>query len=109
MPINTPLAFAYSQDTVSDTALSLADLSGLSAADVASADRVVLTVSQNAVRVRWDGTAPTTSSGHVLSVDESYSILTRQPFVLSGNNLSNLQIIRDGSFDAVIEVTLEAY
>jgi hypothetical protein len=100
MPIHAPTGFKTAQQTVTDTALKLADLTDFNADDVDRAGALRLTVHNDSVRYRYDGTAPTTAVGHKLS---SGGVL-----VLSGdNNIANFQIIRDSTTPAEVAITLE--
>lgn len=90
--------------TVSNVAISLATF-GFSAEQVATADRVFISVGANALRVTWDhptANAPTTSAGLRLPTN-NFPI-----FEITGRtNAAALLMIRDGSSDATITVTLE--
>jgi len=101
MDFNVPEVIAEAGDqTVSDTALSLADFTDFDSDDVDASSRLWLVVNNGIVRLFYGGTTPTTSAGHV--------ILPGQDLLLSGsNNLTNFQIIRDGGNDAEVAVTLE--
>jgi hypothetical protein len=60
--------------------------------------KVFITVEDNDVRARWDGTDPDSSTGHLLTVGSS--------LVLSGAvNIRKLRFIR-ATADAVVQVTI---
>lgn len=91
---------AETQQTVSSTALGLADFSGITAQNVADATRMWLTVHSGSIRLYYGGTAPTTSAGHKVTSGSDLLITGRDA-------LANLQVIRDGSTDVEVAVTLE--
>lgn len=62
----------------------------------ATATKAFITTSGNSVRVRWDGTAPTTSVGHLVEIG---SVIE-----LDGHDMTHFQAIAIGS-DAVLSVT----
>jgi hypothetical protein len=100
MALNAGTPIGFGSGTVSNTALSLADISGLTAALVDGADRVRLTVNSNALHFRYDGGDPTTSAGH--------QVPTNGTLILDGNhNLKALRLIRSGASDATVAITLE--
>ena len=100
MDYNVPQVVVSDQETISNAAKTLAEFTGISAANVLASSRIWLTVNSNAVRIRYDGTAPTTSVGHRLTAGNDV--------LLSGSNvLALFEIIRDGSTDAEVFVTLE--
>jgi hypothetical protein len=102
--ISGPVKAKTISSTVSSVALTLVTF-GYTTAEVAAADRVIISVTANALRVSWDHpttNAPTTSAGLKLGTN-NYPF-----FVLQGrSNLAALQMIRDAAADATIIVTLE--
>ena len=91
--------------TVSNTAKSLQDF-GFAANDVATADRVIVSVTSGALRLSWDHPAsnpPSTSTGLLLPTD-NYPLFE----VVGRANAASLQMIRDGSSDATISVSIES-
>lgn len=58
----------------------------------------VVTIETNPIRYRVDGTAPTSSEGHLLNAGD---VLTVQGF----QNITNLKMIRQGSADATVRIT----
>jgi hypothetical protein len=56
----------------------------------------IVSVESNSIRVRWDGTAPTTAVGHLLPAGSMLE--------LTGNDLATFKAIATGS-DATISVT----
>lgn len=104
--INTTVARSFKTGTISNTAVAMADIGGagvgFSGADLTVADRVRITCTGNAVRYRYDGSAPTASVGHNIAVDGQV--------IIDGNqNINNLQFIRATGSDGAVSITLEAY
>lgn len=95
--INSTVAFASLQDDVSSTALTLEDF-GFTAAQVQQAERALIFVNTNSIRVWWDGTVPTVSEGIVFEVG----------FEIYNENIRQLQMIRNGSTDAEVAIILES-
>ena len=90
--------------TVSTTVVTLVDGFGFTAAQLAKAERALITSTKAAVRYRHDGTAPTNELGHLLPQDAS------PPLEVLGNlNIRQFQCIRDSAEvdDAVVLITLE--
>lgn len=57
-----------------------------------------VTVESNPIRYRLDGTAPTSSEGHLLNANDT--------LVVQGyTNIKNLKMIRQGGSDATVRVT----
>lgn len=91
-----PIASVFGE-AVSDTALSLEDL-GFTEDEVTAAAVAHITVEGQAIRYRYDGSAPTDTLGHPLAVGAD--------IIIRGQRLlTNLQVVRQSS-DAVINVTL---
>lgn len=102
MALNAGTPVAFGSGTVSNTALDLAGLSGITAELLDGADRVRLTVNSNALHYRYDGGDPTTAAGHYIG--------TNGELILDGHaNLQALRIIRSGASDATVAVTLERF
>lgn len=85
-------AIGYGALTVSTTAV---DFSGALAA-YQSANHALVTVETAAVRVRTDGTAPTSSEGHILNPGDTFTY---------NGQLSKVQFIRKDSADATLRCT----
>lgn len=90
--------------TVSNTVLTLQTF-GFTAAQVQAASRATFSIENGTLRVTWDSDPtvnPTTSVGTLLKI---------QPWplaVLEGQiRLQNLKMIRDGSTDVTVYITLE--
>jgi hypothetical protein len=90
--------------TVSNVALTLITF-GFTAAQVQAASRATLSIESGSIRVTWDSDStvnPTTSSGMLMKI---------QPWplpVIDGQiRLQALKLIRDGSVDATVYITLE--
>lgn len=104
MPVTRSLNTFFVQATVSTVAKSLIGV-GFTAAQVAIADRVIISVDTGALRVIWDTapTAPTTTKGiYIPNKNNPY-------FVLEGRtNAALLQMIRDGGSDATVNIMIES-
>jgi len=95
----------FAQGTVSSTAMSLTNAAfGFTATQVAQADHVLISVDTGAIRITWDAakTVPTTSKGMVIT-DRNWPLAD----IVGTINAQNIQMIRDGSTDAVVNVMLE--
>lgn len=94
----TPLD--YESITVTDTAESLTSgtFKPVSTPEHAWAKRAFITAETAQMRYRLDGTAPTSSEGHILNVGD---ILTLDGIA----NISRFQIIRTGSTSGVIKIS----
>ena len=95
----------FAQVTVSSAAKSLTSVTGgFTAAQVAAASRLWISVDVGALRLTWDSaqTTPTTTKG-MLITNKNYPL-----FELVGNtNITNLQMIRDGNADATVNLLIE--
>lgn len=74
-------------------------IKGVAATRVERANRGVFTIETNSIRIRYDGTAPTASEGHLMTAGDSF-------IVEGADNLSRLLMIR-ASADATIKATYE--
>lgn len=100
MSINATRAIASNGATISSTAQDLEDI-GFSTSEIDAADYVFITVATASLHFRYDGTAPTTSVGHLLDAGDMW--------VMSNNeNIRNLQFIAV-SGDGYVFITLEGY
>lgn len=90
----------YVQATISNTALTLDDLAGVTTPMVNAASSVLISVRTGSINFTTDGTTPTTSTGH--AVAEGGSVQLVGPRVVSA-----LKLIRNGASNATIDVTLE--
>ena len=88
----------YVQATISTSVLTLSAIAGITAAHLANAQQVFITVRTNSVNLTWDGTAPAVGSGHAVS-----SSIT----IYGEHAVNALKLIRNGGADAVIDITLE--
>jgi hypothetical protein len=79
------IAFAYEALAVTNAAAV-----GMTRATMDSALEAIVTFEDNPVRVRWDGTAPTTSEGHLFQSGNSLTLN-------NGVNLLNFKAIATGS------------
>ncbi len=95
-----PSGFLFGSGTVSNTALALtASPFSFSVANIALADRVLITASTAPIRYRIDGGNPTTTTGHLVATGATVEIQ-------GSDNIINLRIIRDGGSDASASITL---
>lgn len=95
--INTTSTFAFHMETVSNTAETIRAI--FTGVDIETAQRARITCDTQPLRFRYDGAAPTASSGHYLSVGETV--------IIDGNdNVLNLSFIAV-STDGNIAITLE--
>jgi hypothetical protein len=100
--IDVPKGQVTKQVTISSTAVLLTALpvTPFTAAQVLAAARAVITVRTNQINIRYDGTSPTVAIGHLFVSGDTFEIL-------GNSNIERLEIIRNGSSDADITVTLE--
>lgn len=97
--ITKTIALAFDQHTISDTALGLVDLD-FTQTQVDVTNRVVISIRSGSINLRYDGTVPTVAIGHNFSVGDTLAIEGQTDIAL-------LELIRNGSTDAVVDVTLE--
>lgn len=97
-----PKVVAFGSATVADSAATMTDF-GFTAAQLALAHRAVISVATAAARMRYDGSAPTTTVGMLLD-----PAATTSPHVVMGlTNVANLQFIRTTGSSAVVSIQLE--
>lgn len=101
MAINYTVGEAFGYGTVSSTVLTLGSFS-FTTLQIGAASRMVATVNSNAVCYRYDNTGGTvtTTAGMLGTVGEVIVLLGK-------TNISNFQVIRSGSSDATLAITLE--
>lgn len=102
--VMTTIGNAGASETVSTTVLTLVDDFGFTAAQLAKAERALITSTKAAVRYRHDGTPPTSELGHLLPQDAT------PPLEVLGNvNIRQLEFVRDSgaATDAIVLITLE--
>jgi hypothetical protein len=85
-------ALGYESVAVSTTAI------GLTASTYGSADVAIITVEDANVRFRTDGTAPTTSEGHIAYVGDVITLRSQ-------GDIANFSAIRDDAVDAALKVS----
>jgi len=104
MPIGRSVNAVSHSGTVGNTVIDLVEF-GFSAANVAAADVVTISVTANALRFTYNtnkADPPTNSTGLRLPTN-NYPLQ-----VIEGRiNAGNLQMIRDGSADATVTIVLE--
>ena len=99
MAINMSQGFAFDQHTISNTSLGLVD-TDLTQAQLDLAVRAVISVRSGSINIRYDGTVPTVAIGLTLFVGIPYEII-------GDINMANLEMIRNGATDAVVDIMLE--
>jgi hypothetical protein len=87
-------AIVYESITVSTTAI------GFTAASISGKTKAMCTLESQNIRFRIDGTAPTTTEGHIL---ENGNIL----YIEGGVSMSNFSAIRDDAVDGTLKCTYE--
>jgi hypothetical protein len=94
---------ATTSTTVSNTAVAITAAAwGWDANDLNRARRALISPIGADVVIRWDGTAPTATAGHVVLASRE------APYPLEGNGAINgLQLIRMAGDDAEVTITLE--
>lgn len=100
---NYPTAYQTKTATISSAAVAIT-AAGWSwmAGNVALADQATITAHTNPVVVTWDGTTPTATIGLYIAANASVTV--------RGNaNVGNIQLIRSGSSDATVSITLEKF
>lgn len=90
---------AYDSATVADTALTLLTI-GFTQAQIDDARQAFISIDTDDVRVRYDGTAPIASEGHLFVAGENFTLV-------GINQLNNFQVIRATGVSGAIRVTLE--
>lgn len=92
-------AFAGEAITVADTAIGPTAATHV-ATTTRKATRAYVTVETASIRVRYDGTNPTASVGHLKQAGEE--------FIIEGSaNIAALKMIRTGSTSASVHITYE--
>ena len=85
--------------TVSTTVVRIKDF-GFDAEQLAKATGAIVSVRSAGVMIAWTGQDPTTLLGHPLMENQILPIL-------GTDNVQNLGLIREGSVDAKVTITLE--
>lgn len=99
MSLQVPTSYASNTDTVSSIARTMSDV-GFSAAELAAAQRAVISVATDAIRLRKDGSDPSATVGHYVGANA-------EPVVIEGNaDIQRLRFIRVTA-DAALYVDLE--
>jgi len=73
---------------------------GLTAASAASSNRIFVTAETADMRFRYDGGAPTTTAGHLISDGDTLTLYGTQ-------NIKNFRAIKTGGVSGVLHVTYE--
>lgn len=97
--LNEPIglrAIGYESVTVSTAA------KALTAATYGDAKHALITVDANPIRYRLDGTAPTTTEGHLVLASATATMTIE---LKSTDQIKRFQAIRQGSADAILKVT----
>jgi len=90
-------ALDYEKITVSTTAIGITESKKKNGANACVG--AFITVEDANVRFRLDGTAPTTTEGHVLTSGQNLTLS-------NASDINNFSAIRDDAVDAVLRVTL---
>ena len=88
--INFPV-YTHDSGTISNSAVAISSITGRQGA--------FITIEDAAVRYRMDGTAPTSTTGHILFANQS--LLVTDP-----TSLGNLKLIRKDGTDATYQASL---
>lgn len=101
--IITPNGYQTKAATISNSAVPITAAGwSWTAGYVALAEQCVITAHTNPICITWDGTTPTSTTGLYVG---AFSSVT-----LKGNvNVCALQMIRAGSGDATVSITLEKF
>lgn len=94
-------ALNFESVTVTDTAQSLT-ASVTTGGVVLRGQRAFISAETAQMRFRYDGTAPTSTVGHILESGQTVEIV-------GYDDILNFRIIRTGATSGTIRVTLEAY
>ena len=102
MNINTSIAIATKQVTISNAAVLLTALpvDPFSAAQVLAAARAIITVRTEDINIRYDGTSPTVAIGHLYTATATFEIVGNE-------NIALLELIRNDAADSIVTITLE--
>ncbi len=90
--LSAPATLGYESVAVSTTAI------GFTAATYGPADVAVITVEDANIRFRVDGTAPTTSEGHIAYEQDVITLRSQ-------GDIANFSAIRDDAVDAALKVS----
>lgn len=96
----------YVQATIAASALTLADIAGITAGHLAVAKKVTLSVRTNAINYTTDGTSPTVGTG--VADGTGHYVATLSTIEIYGNgNINSLKLIRSGGSSALVDITIE--
>lgn len=103
MAVQARLAYRTKAATISNSAVAISAAGwSWTSGDLAKADAAVVSAIGNGVSLTWDGTTPTATLGMPLPAGSTVEI--------EGNgNVQALQLIRSGSGDATVSITLEKF
>jgi len=88
------------QATISNTAVYLKDISGLSTTLVNTAQSALIQVRSGEINLSHAPEAPTTSEGITITAGQSFTLV-------GPNVVRNTQLIRNGGTDATVDLILE--
>jgi len=101
--LTVPIAYETRTATISGSAVAIS-AAGWSWTDgyLAQADHAAVTAHGASVCMTWDGTTPTSTTGIAIAAGATVQVL--------GNaNIQAIQLIRSGTGDATVSITLEKY
>lgn len=96
--IQSQFVIGFDSATISSSSQTLVDV-GFTLAQILRASEAFITVETNSIRIRYDGTAPTTTEGHLLTAGSSLTLVGNQ-------QIRNLKMIAAAA-DGAVKVTLE--
>lgn len=101
--LQASVAYRTKTSTISNSAVAISAAGwSWTAGDLAAADFAMITAHAQPVVITWDGTTPTSTTGLYLGAGNTVAI--------TGNaNVQAVQLIRQGSSDATVSITLEKY
>jgi hypothetical protein len=103
MAVQAKRAYRTKAATISSAAVAISAAGwSWTAGDLAAADAAVVSAIGNGVSLTWDGTTPTSTLGMPVPAGSTVTV--------EGNgNVQALQLIRSGSGDATVSITLEKF
>lgn len=101
--LTVPVAFRTKAATISTAAVAISAAGwSWTAGDLVAADVAHVSAIGQGVSMTWDGTVPTATLGMPIAAGSTVAV--------EGNaNVQAIQLIRSGSSDATVSITLEKY
>lgn len=93
-------AFAFETITVAATAIGPTEATRAGDASISAAQAAYITVETASIRLRYDGTDPTATVGHLVQAGETLRLE-------GSGNIAALKMIRSGTTSAAVSVTYE--